>query len=85
MGDVAVEFAVLLDVGIEEIEGDAAHISFPNGGVNDVVGERHINDDLVSVCIKHTLNRQHIEFLCFIVSYLLAVHRELLGEVTVAV
>ena len=39
-----------------------------------IVGERHVNDDLVTVSIKHALNGQAIEILCHIFSYLLAVH-----------
>ena len=85
VGDVAVVLAVFLNVGVEEVEGDAAHVGFPDGGVDNVVGEGHVNDDLVAILIEHALNGQLVEVLCLVVGNLLAVHRESLCEVAIAI
>ena len=53
--------------------------------MNLIVWEGHIDDDLVAVFIEHTLNWQTVEILGIVVGNLLAVHRERLGEITIAI
>ena len=85
VGDVAVVLRVEVVVCVEQIEADAAHVGTPNGCMNLIVWEGHINDDLVAIFIEHTLNWQTVEILGIVVGNLLAVHRERLGEITIAI
>ena len=85
VGDFAVELGVHLVVGVEEVELDAAYVDLPYVGVDLVVGEGHVDDDLVALGVEEALNGEGVEVLGLVVGDLLAVHGEGLAEVAVAV
>ena len=81
MGDGAVELRVHLIVGVEQIELDAAHVDTPHVGVHHVVHIGHLNHHGVAILVELAHNGQTGKVLGLVVGYLLAVHRQALGEV----
>ena len=81
----AIVFRVQFIVGVEQVEGHAAYVGTPKGSVNHEVGIRHVDNHLVAVLVEHALNGQAVEVLSLVVGNLLAVHRERLREITIAV
>ena len=85
VGDTAVVLRVHFVVRVKQVELDTTHVHLPEGGIDGEVGVGHFHDNLIAVGIEHALNGQTVEILRFVVGNLLAVHRERLGEVTIAI
>ncbi len=85
MGNLTVKLRVHVEVGIHQIETHAAYIHTPYMAVYDTAWERHFEDGRLAVGVKHLLKGQHVEILRLVVGNLLAVHRQSLGKVSVAV
>ena len=84
--DGAVPFAVLWDVGVEEIEADAPYIDLPDVAEDGVVGVGHFEDErCLTIGFKDLLDGELCEVLRLVVGLLLPFGAEVLGEVTIAV
>ncbi len=79
------EFAVHVEVGIHQIELHATNIHTPYMRVDDTAGIRHFQDHRTAIFLHHLLDGELVEVLGLVVSHLLAIDRESLGEVTVAI
>ncbi len=85
VSDGAVELAVHFIVSIKQIEGDASYVYSPHVCVYVVVQVRNVHYHLLALLVQYTINRQLSEVLRLVVGNLLAVHRQGLGKVTVAI
>ena len=72
--DRAVELRIQFIVGIKQVERYAAYVDAPDCGMNLIVGEGDINDNLITLGIKYAFNRQTVKIFSVVVGYLLAVH-----------
>ena len=75
-GDETVVFAVLLQVGIHQVEVDSTYRHFPDVSVNASVIERNVQNDWIAVLVLYLADRKRIEVLWLIDSDLLSIHRE---------
>ena len=85
VGDGAVPLAVRVEVGIEQIEFDTTHVDTPDVGIDDAAGVGNFEYHGATVFLGHLLDGQLIEVLSLVVGNLLAVHRQCLGKVAIAV
>ena len=85
VSDGAVELAVHLVVGVQQVEGHTAYVHAPYVRMHEVVQIGHVYHKLVSVFVQHAVEGQLSEVLSLIVGNLLSVHREGLREVAVKV
>ena len=85
VGDGAVPFAVRVEVGVEQIEFDAAYIHAPDVGIDNAAGVGNLEYHRTAVFFGHLLDGELVEVLGLVVGNLLTVHRECLREVAIAV
>ena len=85
VGDFAVILAVEVEVGVEQIELDTAHVGLPYVGIDGAAGIRNLMNQLLAILVQNGLDGKLVEVLCLVIGNLLTVHREGLGEVAVAV
>ena len=84
--DGAVPFAVLWNVGVEEIEADTPYIDLPDVAEDGVVGVGHFKDErCLTIGFEDLLDGELREVLSFVVRLLLPFGAEALGELTIAV
>ena len=84
-GGVAVLLPVLIEVCVKEIERDAADIDAPDAGVEVTAGHGHAHHDPVALLVLVRLDGQLGEALRRVEVHLLAIRRNLLLEVAIAV
>ena len=73
-------------VRIHQVEAYAPYVHSPDISVNGIVGERHLHYHLLArLRVNYFFNRQGIKVLCFIIGYLLAIHRDCLIEIAVPI
>ena len=84
-GNGAVVFAVVLQIGIHQIQIYASYRHFPYIRVNGSVVKRHFQNHRFVVFVHHLSNGQAAEVLRFVVGNLLPVHRKGLREITVTI
>ena len=80
-----VKFTILFKVGIHQIKLDAPDIDFPNICINNTSRERYFKYHRMSILIKNLLYGQLVKILWLIIGQLLPIHRQSLGEVTIAI
>ena len=85
VGDRAVKVAVLVDVGVEQVQFHASHVHLPDVGIHHASRIRHLEHHLLSVLVNHWFNWQVVEVLWLIVGDLLSVHRERLSEISITI
>ena len=86
MGDGAIPFAILGDVGIEEVEGDTAYLDLPHMAVDGVARVGYLEDEgRLPVLLEDLLEGELGEVLRLVAGLLLALGAQRLGEVAVAV
>ena len=85
MGDLAVFGSVGLEVGIEQIKIGTSHRHLPDTGAHLAAGHGHLDGTPVAVLVKHGLGGNLKEVLGVVLSYLVALGRDTLGKVAVAV
>ncbi len=85
VGDRTVKLAVHVEVGVHQVELHTAYVHTPYVGVDDAAGVGHFENHRTSVFLEYLLYGQLVEVLGLVVGYLLAVDRECLGEIAVAV
>ena len=73
VGDRAVELAVHVEIGVEEIEFHAADVDTPYVAVDDASGVGHLEDHRLSVVVEHLLDGELVEVLSLIIGDLLTV------------
>ena len=76
MGDFAVILAVEVEVGVEQIELDTAHVGLPYVGIDGAAGIRNLMNQLLAILVQNGLDGELVEVLCLVVGNLLTVHRE---------
>ena len=85
VSNATIELAVQLIICIKQIERDAAYIDTPQVSMNGEVHVRHIDHHMIAILIEHWVDRQLAKVLSFVVGYLLAVHRQALSEIAIAI
>src|SRR5262249_34090949 len=84
-GDAPVLGGVLWDVGIEQVERNAADLDAPDAGPDFAARERHTDQERRTVWLRFGDERQ-VEEVVFRIAFLLpAIDVEILAEVTLAV
>ena len=85
VSDGTVELAVHFIVSIKQIERDTSNVHSPHISMHVVVQIRNIHYHLLALLIQYTVDGQLAKVLCLVIGNLLAVHRQCLCKVTVAV
>ena len=75
MRNAAVAFLVFFQIGIEQVQGHATNLNFPDFGMQRTAGELNVDFNPVAILVFHRKYRQVAEFLWLVVGHLFAMGR----------